>query len=246
MPEHSLPRFDKQVGLYMGLGAALSALLLLSNVLGGKLFEARLGGLPIIVSVGAIPFVLSFLVSALLIEFYGARAASAANWTAVALSLFTLILFVAVGRIPFAAFTREASWSGMDAASYARVFLSSERLLFASLVAFAAAQTFNIALTRWLKTTGGVKSFALRTALATLGAQILDTLVMELVSWWGVLDASQVLSVIALSLGLKALLSFLVGPVTALVHHGLRIYLALPPSWPTGAVPVPVRARRLR
>jgi len=156
---------DAKYKLFVVLAGVFTTCLVVGDIIGGKLIQTVLFGQTITLTVGMIPFPVTFLLTDLLNEFYGKRAARFVTWVGFAMALLAYSFIYIALQIPIAEMTRSASWDGVTATAFDNVFDGSKRMIVASLVAYLIAQFTDIGvfhllrrLTRgrflWLRATG--------------------------------------------------------------------------------------------
>ena len=96
-----LQTLDTRGKLFLSLSALFVSALLVGDLIGGKLFEANLLGFTVRYSVGIIPFPLTFLLTDLLNEFYGKRAARVVTWVGFGMALFTFAIVTLAVALPW-------------------------------------------------------------------------------------------------------------------------------------------------
>src|SRR5690606_1865220 len=187
--------------LFLVLTAVFTTCLIVGDVIGGKLIELPMFGWTAVITVGMIPFPVTFLLTDLLNEFYGNKAARFVTYVAFGCALLTYAFIVIGGAIPIAAFTHGVDWQGVTEEAFANVFLGSRRMIAASLTAYMVSQLADISTFHALKKATGGKLLWLRATGSTLVSQAIDTLTINFVAWTGVLGFDQIVNVIVSSYG---------------------------------------------
>ncbi len=170
--------------IYLWLAALFVASLLVADVLGVKLFRIPLGfsfGVPwqdapvdaIQHTCGMLTFPLTFLLTDLVNEFYGKRAARRLVWIGFAAGGFAfLVMNIALAmphwQVPF----------NIDAKSFDDVFSSSRVMYVASLAAYLVGSLTDIAVFGWLKRITGGKRVWLRATGSTIVSQAIDSFIV--------------------------------------------------------------------
>ncbi len=77
---------DTRLKLVLTLAGLFISALLVGDLIGGKLMEVDVFGMALTLSVGIIPFPMTFLLTDLLNEFYGKRAARTVTWVGFAMA----------------------------------------------------------------------------------------------------------------------------------------------------------------
>src|ERR1700730_4840273 len=148
-------RFAPAQKLFIYLCAVFVACLLLGDVIGGKIIRTPAGP----ISVGIIPFPVTFLLTDVVNDFYGRRGAQFLTLLGVWLAVLAWVLLQMTTLMPVDPSTY------FTQAEYAKVFGGSAQLFVASMVAYLIGQFLDIhvfhfwkAITRsrhlWLRSTG--------------------------------------------------------------------------------------------
>lgn len=218
---------DTRGKLFLTLAALFVSALLVGDLIGGKLFEASFFGFTVRYSVGIIPFPITFLLTDLLNEFYGKRAARVVTWVGFAMALFTFGVVSLAVALPWDPVTRAADWGGITQPAFDTVFGGGQRILAASMVAYLAAQFVDIAVFAKVKAVTGGRLLWLRATGSTLVSQLIDTALIQTLAWVGTLPAQQVFHLIVASYLTKLVVAVGLTPVIyaghAVVTRGLRI-----------------------
>lgn len=198
------------------LVALFIASLIASNLLGGKISEISLLAIPIVFSVGLIPFALTFPITDIITEVHGKKKAQEVIYIALAALIFVLIMTVIAVQLPFA----ERSW--INAEQYTPVFEQSLRILIASIIAFFIAQMHDVfSFEFWRKKTNG-KHLWLRNNASTIVSQAIDSTIFMFIAFYQVspkYDVNFIISLIIPYYILKVGLAILDTP---LVYVGVK------------------------
>lgn len=213
----------------MALAAAFVTCLLVGDIIGGKLYQATLGNLPLTISVGMIPFPVVFLLTDLLNEFYGVRAARFVTWVGFAMAWLTIIVLQVAVRVPWAGFTREPDWSGVRPEAFDNIFASSTRILVASTFAYLFAQLVDIYVFAAIKRLTRDRMLWLRATGSTIVSQLIDTIVIQILAWWGVLPIGDIISIIVTSYAVKLVIAIGCTPLIYGGHAIVESWLKLEP-----------------
>lgn len=218
---------DGRLKLFLVLASLLVTSLVVGDIIGGKLTEVALLDTRFVITVGMIPFPVVFLLTDLLNEFYGRRAARLVTLVGFAMALFTLVVIRIAVEVPWAPFTREPGWAGMNAASFANVFAGSQRILLASITAYLVAQFLDIAVFHVLKARTAGRMLWLRATGSTVVSQLLDTVLIQFLAFSGILPAADIVRVIVTSYLVKLVVAIMLTPLIyaghALVERGLGL-----------------------
>jgi queuosine precursor transporter len=218
---------DTRTRLFVVLAGVFTTSLIVGDIIGGKLFEMPLFGQTFILTVGMIPFPITFLLTDVLNEFYGKSMARLVTWIGFGLALLAYGFIFIAGAIPIAPMTQAASWDGVNDASFRNVFLGSQRMILASMCAYVVAQFVDIAVFHLLKRLTRDRLLWLRATGSTAVSQAVDTVTISLVAWWGLMSPGEIVSIMLSSYVIKLLIAFGLTPVIyavhALVERGLGI-----------------------
>ena len=144
------------------------------NLLGVKLFE---------LSVGILPYPLTFLITDLISEIYGQKKADQVVITGIFASVFSILLIFISSQVP------AIEGSPINDTTFNNVFLNAPLAVLASMLTYLFAQFIDIRVYHfWKRLTKG-KMLWLRNNFSTFSSQLIDTLlVVGLLSVFGVLE----------------------------------------------------------
>ena len=174
--------------IYLYLAALFITSLVVSNLIfqkffywypfDGKIFGSRLFEL----SVGILPYPITFLITDLISEIYGKIAANRVVTAGIFASFFSMGILLIADYVP------AMESSPVDNATFTQVFSLSPLAVLASMIAYLLAQFVDIRIYHfWKKLTNG-KMLWLRNNFTTIASQFLDTFsVVCLLSVFGVL-----------------------------------------------------------
>ncbi len=222
-------RFDVRTKLFLVLAAVFTTCLVIGDVIGGKLIELPMPGWTAVLTVGMIPFPVTFLLTDLLNEFYGKKAARFVTYLGFGCAVLTYAFIYVGGAIPIAGFARADDWQGVTEGAFANVFLGSQRMIVASLVAYMVAQLVDIFAFHTLKRITNGKLLWLRATGSTVISQAVDTVAINFVAWTGVLGFDQILNVIASSYAVKILIAIALTPLIYAGHAAIERWFGLLP-----------------
>jgi queuosine precursor transporter len=225
---------DARQRLFILLGAAFLTCLIVGDIIGGKLISFSLFGFPFTTTVGMLPFPVTFLLTDVLNEFYGKRAARFITLVGFVMAMLSFSVIYLAGAIPIAEFTKDPTWQGVTEASFANVFLGSQRMIAASMAAYLVAQFVDIGVFHLLKQVTGGKYLWLRASGSTAVSQMVDTIAITIVAWVGVLPWSQIGHIIISAYGLKILIAVGLTPAIYACHSLVEKRAGITPM-PVGA-----------
>jgi uncharacterized integral membrane protein (TIGR00697 family) len=221
---------DARTKLLLALAGLFVTALVIGDILGGKLYQAQVGGLPVTISVGMIPFPVVFLLTDVINEFYGQRTARYVTWVGFAMAWFTIGVIQLADLVPFAGFTAGASWTGIDAGSFARVFTSSTRILLSSTVAYLVAQLVDIGVFHFLRRRTSGRLLWLRATGSTVVSQLIDTVVIQALAWWGVMPLRDIVSIVVTSYLVKLVAAIGMTPAIYAAHALVERRMGIEPA----------------
>ncbi|SFC92592.1 queuosine precursor transporter [Algibacter pectinivorans] len=175
--------------IYLLLGALFITSLVVSNLIfqkffywypfnieifGNKLFE---------ISVGILPYPITFLITDLISEIYGKKRANDVVVIGIFASLFSLLIIFTADSVP------ATSWSYVDDKTFKTVFGNSMIAVFASMLTYLFAQFVDIQIYHfWKRLTKG-KHLWLRNNFSTWFSQFVDTFtIVFLLCSFGIID----------------------------------------------------------
>jgi uncharacterized integral membrane protein (TIGR00697 family) len=231
--------FDLRTRLFLVLAGVFTTCLVVGDLIGGKLIEVPMPGWTAVITVGMIPFPVTFLLTDLLNEFYGKRAARFVTFLAFGCAVLTYLFLSIGGAIPIASFTRSEDWTGVTEEAFSNVFLGSQRMIIASLSAYMVSQLVDIFVFHSLKRMTDGKLLWLRATGSTLISQAIDTVTINIVAWTGILSTDQILRVILSSYGVKVGIAIGLTPLIYMGHAAMERWLRIAPVPVAEPAPVP-------
>jgi uncharacterized integral membrane protein (TIGR00697 family) len=232
---------DRRTGLFVSLSALFVTCLVVGDLIGVKLTDVDVLGRTFTISLGMIPFPVTFLLTDLLNEFYGKARARFVTLVGLAMGLLTLLLITVADAVPIAPFTREPGWTGVTEAQFRSVFAGSQRILVASMVAYLVGQLLDISVFHTLKRLTQSRILWLRATGSTLISQLVDTFFVQFLAWSGSLPTEKILEIVTASYTFKVMVAVGLTPAIYAAHALVERWFGLHPLPPEGA-PAPERA----
>jgi uncharacterized integral membrane protein (TIGR00697 family) len=157
--------------IYFILGGMFIASLVVSNLIFQKFFYWDFFGLYTFqISVGILPYPITFLVTDIISEIYGAKKANQVVTAGIFASLFSLLIIFVANAVP------ATSTSPITNEVFTSVFGKSALAVVASMIAYLAAQYIDIYIFHfWKRVTKG-KMLWVRNNFSTITSQFVDTL----------------------------------------------------------------------
>ena len=215
---------DGRAKLYVFLGALFVTSLVVGDLIGGKLVEVNLFGWILAMPAGMIAFPVTFLLTDLVNEFYGRKAARFLTLVGFVMALYT------IGLVNWGVALPRHVWTG-DAyqASYRQIFASSQRILFASVTAYLVGQFLDIAVFHLLKVATRGRFLWLRATGSTVVSQLVDTIVVQALAFGSMLTLSNVFRLVFTAYVLKLIIAILLTPLIYAGHAMVERWLGLEP-----------------
>ena len=178
------------------------------NILGAKLFE---------LSVGILPYPLTFLITDLISEIYGRKKADQVVITGIFASIFSILLILISSYVP----AIEAS--PIDDETFNSVFLNAPLAVLASMLTYLFAQFIDIRIYHfWKKLTKG-KHLWLRNNFSTFTSQFIDTFtIVSLLILFGILPEEKFTVLIISGFLFKVIVAILDTPILYLFVWVIR------------------------
>lgn len=219
--------FDARAKLYVVLAAVFCTCLVTGDIIGSKLIDVPFFGT--MTTVGMVPFPVTFLLTDLLNEFYGKKATRYVTWVGFFMASLAFAFIFVGGAIPIAKLTHSPDWTGVTEATFANVFLGSQRMIVASMVAYLTAQFVDIFVFHLLKRLTQNRHLWLRATGSTAVSQLVDTAAISFVAWTGLLPVGDILKMIVTAYGMKLVLALGLTPFIYLGHALVERWLGLVP-----------------
>ena len=175
--------------IYLLLGALFITSLVVSNLIFQKFFywypfDVEIFGSKLFeISVGILPYPITFLITDLISEIYGKKRANDIVIVGVFASLFSLLIIYTASQVP------ATSWSYVDDHMFSKVFGNTSIAVFASMITYLFAQFVDIQVFHfWKRLTKG-KHLWLRNNFSTWFSQFIDTFtIVTLLCSFGIID----------------------------------------------------------
>jgi uncharacterized integral membrane protein (TIGR00697 family) len=220
---------DRRHKLFLVLTAIFMTCFVVGDIIGGKLVSWTMFGFSFTTTVGMVPFPITFLLTDVINEFYGKRAARFITLVGFGMGVLSFAIIYLSASIPFADFTRVATWGGVNEKAFNTVFLGSLRMIIASLCAFLVAQFVDIAVFQLLKRLTSNRMLWLRATGSTVASQLIDTITITFVAWTGQRTTAEIINIIYTAYGLKILIALGLTPLVYLSHALVERSLGIQP-----------------
>lgn len=156
--------------IYLVLGSLFICSLVVSNLIFQKFFYWDFFGLyRFEISVGILPYPITFLITDIISEVYGKKKANQIVTTGIFASFFSLLIVYIANAVP------ATIWSPIDDTLFTKVFGATAVAVFASMMAYLFAQYVDIQIFHfWKRVTNG-KHLWIRNNFSTFTSQFIDT-----------------------------------------------------------------------
>ena len=220
MNETTLQIKDKRVAyrIYLILGALFISSLVVSNLIFQKFFYWDFFGIYTFeISVGILPYPITFLITDIISEVFGKRKANQIVTAGIFASFFSLLIVSASSWVPATA------WSPIGDDIFNQVFGATVIAVFASMMAYLFAQYIDIQIFHfWKRITKG-KHLWLRNNFSTFSSQFIDTLtVLLLLCSAGIIDWDRFGILLLNGFLFKILVAALDTPILYICVYALR------------------------
>ena len=174
-----MTRQDREPGLFglLFLGSLFIGSLVVCNLIATKFTEVDLGFKTFTISVGILPYPLTFLVTDILSEIYGKKRAS----QVVVCGFGASILVIGIVQLALAF---DALSFGASDAAFSEVFGQTWRVVSASMTAYLVAQLIDVQLFHFWKNLTKGKHLWLRNNASTVCSQLFDTTLVVSILFW--------------------------------------------------------------
>ncbi|HVU04380.1 MAG TPA: queuosine precursor transporter [Polyangiaceae bacterium] len=203
---------ERKQRLYLWIAGVFVSALIVGDLIGGKFF--RVAGLDL--SVGMIPFPLTFVLTDIVNEFYGAEGAKRITYLGLGMAIFVFTIINLAIALPV------SPESPMSQEAFQHSFGWSSRLYVASLVAYVVGQLIDISIFQIFLRVTGDRFLWLRATGSTLVSQAIDTLVVNFVLLSGRKSLDFILTVARNGYVVKVGIAVLMTP---LIYLGRGVFL---------------------
>lgn len=211
---------------YFILGGIFIACLVSGNLIFQKFFSWNFfNSYTFELSVGILPYPLTFLVTDLISEIYGRKRANFVVISGLVATLFIFLLVLIADAVP------ATSWSPVDDTTFSKVFGLTGAAVSASMIAYLLAQFIDIRVYHfWKRKTNG-KHLWLRNNFSTITSQLVDTAsVLALLCLFGSIEWIRFGDLLINGFLYKVLIALLDTPILYLLVYLFRNQFGLKPN----------------
>jgi len=186
----SASKRSRAQAIYLLLSALFVSSLVTCNLIANKFVEVDLGFKTFVISVGVLPYPITFLITDFLSEIYGQRRTTHVVYAGFFASLFVLFMLWLGNQFP------SIATSPVSDEVYAQVFQNSWRVILSSMLAYLTAQLVDVRLFHFWKGLTGGKMLWVRNNFSTILSQLVDTSLVVFVLFVGTLDGATMMDYI--------------------------------------------------
>ena len=216
---------DFRTRVFLVLAAIFTTSLLVADIVAGKFFV--LGSLE--VSVGVIPFPITFLLTDIVNEYYGRKGARLLTGIGAAMLVFGFAIIFVARALP------TGEHSPVSQAAFDGVFGISYKFFAASLTAYLLGQIADINAFQVTKRITHSRLLWLRATGSTAISQVVDTAIVNAAALAGVLAAGEIVRVAFWSYVYKMTVAVLLTPLLYAIHGVLTRRYGMQGLPPEGA-----------
>jgi uncharacterized integral membrane protein (TIGR00697 family) len=211
---------EKQTKLYTVLSGIFLSALILAEITGGKLIQLAVAeGFVFTMTMGVVPFPVTFIVTDIINEYYGRKGIRFVTFVGMGMILLVLLILQIDMAIPAAAI------SPVKDAEFNSVFGVSGRIILGSLAAYLIGQLIDISVFHYLREKTGTRLLWLRATGSTIVSQFIDSFVVLFIAFSGRLAFEQIAEIGITNYVYKFLIAVAITPVLYLVHSVIDRYL---------------------
>ncbi len=214
--------------IYLILAALFISSLVTSNLIFQKFFywypfDIELFDIKFFeISVGLLPYPITFLITDILSEIYGKKKANQVVIAGIFASFFSLGIIYVSKNVP------ATSWSQVDNEMFTTTFGAAPLAVLASMLAYLFAQFIDIRIYHFWKNLTKGKHLWLRNNFSTFSSQIVDTLsVLLLLCSFEIIDWSKFLGLFLSGVIFKIMIAALDTPILYAIVFAFRNYFKL-------------------
>ena len=206
---------DKKSKLFMWLTSAFITFLLMAELTGSKLISF----MGFTLTMGVIPFPITFLITDTLNEFYGKRAVKHTTLIGMIMILMAYAIIVIDLKIP------AISDSPVDDASFIKVFANSGLVIVGSIIAYLIGQMIDINVFHYLRMKTKEKHIWLRATGSTIISQLIDSYVVIFIAFGSTLPFEKLIAISSTNFIYKLFIAIGLTPMIYLIHSIIANYL---------------------
>lgn len=205
----------KPFRLFIFLNSLFLTFLLMAEVTGAKLFSS----FGFTLTIGVIPFPVTFLVTDILNEYYGKRGIRFTTFLGMGMILLAYLLILIDIKIP------ATLDSPVDDASFEKVFANSGLIILGSITAYLIGQLIDIHIFHFLRVKTNGRFIWMRATGSTIISQLIDSFVVIFIAFGAKLPFDRLISISSSNFFYKMLVAIAITPLIYLSHLLIEKYL---------------------
>ncbi len=211
---------DRHQKLYAVLFGIFLTGLILAEITGSKLIQFPVSEtLVFTMTMGVIPFPLTFIVTDLINEYFGKpgiRFVTIVGMIMIALAYVILTVDMAIPGAPI---------SPVNDEQFRAVFGQSNRIILGSLIAYLIGQMIDIHVFHWIRQKTHTRLLWLRATGSTFVSQFVDSFVVLLIAFYGKIPTETIMNIGVTNYVYKFILAIAITPLIYLAHYAIDRYL---------------------
>lgn len=211
-------KLDARLTLFMTLVGVFLTSLILGNLIAGKVAAVTIGGTVFPISVGEIPFPLTFVLTDILNEFYGRKVIRRVTFLGFAMTAMAFTMLQIAAFVAWMPGAYDADWQGLSPHAWSDVFTGATRIQIASMAAFLTAQFVDITVFWLLKRATGNRMLWLRATGSTVVSQLIDTCIVTALGFYGTMPDHALVRMIETAYVVKVAVAIGMTPVIYALH----------------------------
>jgi uncharacterized integral membrane protein (TIGR00697 family) len=234
---------DARLKLFITLIAVFMVCLVVGDMIGGKLAGFHLFGREWVTSVGNVSFPITFILTDILNEFYGKRVVRAITFLAFFMVGLTLLIVTVADALPWFEYGKTQAWAndgGVTPQDFDTVFTQARWIQICSMLAFLIGNLTDITVFFLIKRATGNRFLWLRSTGSTAVSQLIDTIVITSLLFYGKVPFETLVTMIVTSYAVKLTAAIGVTPIIYALHGVIekKFGIAPVPHVPDDAAPI--------
>jgi uncharacterized integral membrane protein (TIGR00697 family) len=211
-------KLDARLTLFMTLVGVFLTSLLLGNLIAGKVTGIPLGSAELAMSVGGIPFPLTFLLTDILNEFYGKRVVRRVTFLGFAMTALAFVMIHVAAAMPWLTGADQPDWKGLPPSHWNSVFTGATQIQIASMIAYLTSQLLDISIFFAIKRWTGERALWLRATGSTVISQGIDTVLVTVIGFGSAMSNDVLIEMIGTAYLVKIVVAIGMTPVIYALH----------------------------
>lgn len=173
----------------------------------------------VIMTAGIIAFPVTFIITDILNEYFGKPGIRFVTYIGLGMIMFEFGIIQIAMNVP------TSSISPVGEEAFNTVFGASGRIIIGSVIAFGVGQLADITLFHWIRGLTNGRHLWLRATGSTFGSQFIDTFIVLIVAFYGVLTIQEIVAITLFNYSYKFVIAVVITPLIYLAHWMIDGYL---------------------